>query len=470
MGYINLHTHTEYSNLRIKDSTNKIQDVILYVANTLQQKGLAFCDHEYVGAHTKVLTTVEKLKKQNKIPQDFKPLLGNEIYLVDKEQLHENLANKLPVRFYHFILIAKDEIGHRQLQELSSRAWGNSFSYRGMDRVPTYYTDLEEIVDSNPGHLIASTACLGGFLGNKVLEGNYDSALGFIEWCQDVFGEDNFYLEMQPHRKEYDENGVEVITEQEVVNRWIFEQGLPAVITTDAHYLRKQDKKIHRAYLKSDEDDETYASGGRETDAFYSTTYFMSKEEMKQYLDYLPQDYIENCFANSVKVWETCEEYSLQQHVTIPQIPLPNNWNYNTKVLNYVRQGNYKNIRAMLDSSNEYDNYLMKLAFDGLNERVPINEWDATLQRLDLEMFELIGISKAKDAVVSSYFINTHKMLDIFWNEAECMVGTSRGSAAGWILNFLLQICHQNPLKQPMDMPHWRFISAERPDYPKMLG
>ena len=75
---------------------------------------------------------------------------------------------------------------------------------------------------------------------------------------------------------------VEVITEQEVVNRWIFEQGLPTVITTDAHYLRKQDKKIHRAYLKSDEDDETYASGGRETDAFYSTTYFMSEEEIKR--------------------------------------------------------------------------------------------------------------------------------------------------------------------------------------------
>ena len=195
------------------------------------------------------------------------------------------------------------------------------------------------------------------------------------------------------------------------------------------------------------------------------------KKKLSEYLDYLPQDYIENCFANSVKVWETCEEYSLQQHVTIPQIPLPNNWNYNTKVLNYVRQGNYKNIHAMLDSSNEYDNYLMKLAFDGLNERVPINEWDATLQRLDLEMFELIGISKAKDAVVSSYFINTHKMLDIFWNEAECMVGTSRGSAAGWILNFLLQICQIDiRIEQPMDMPHWRFISAERPDYPKMLG
>jgi DNA polymerase-3 subunit alpha len=111
----------------------------------------------------------------------------------------------------------------------------------------------------------------------------------------------------------------------------------------------------------------------------------------------------------------------------------------------------------------------MKLAFDGVLERkIPREEWYETFKRLDLEMFELIGISKAKDAVVSSYFINTHKMLDIFWNEAECMTGCSRGSAAGWVLNYLLQICHQNPLKQPMEMPHWRFISAERPDYPKL--
>ena len=99
----------------------------------------------------------------------------------------------------------------------------------------------------------------------------------------------------------------------------------------------------------------------------------------------------------------------------------------------------------------------MKLAFDGVIERnIPREEWQQTFERLDLEMYELIGISKAKDAVVSSYFINTHKMLDIFWNEAECMTGCSRGSAAGWVLNYLLQICHQNPLKQPMEMPHWR--------------
>ena len=434
-----------------------------YVANKLGQRGYALTDHEYVGNHIKALQEAQKLKAKGKIPQDFKVILGNEIYLVDRYDLEERLANKMPIKFFHFILLAKDEIGHRQLQELSSRAWKQGFNYRGLDRRPTFYEDIEEVIDKNPGHIIASTACLGGFLAKSILEENYDSANGFIDWCFDVFGVDNFYLEMQPHK----ENEDGTISEQQIVNTWIYKSGIPAIITTDAHYLKESDREIHKAYLKSDEDDETYSSGGRETDSFYATTYFMSEDEIKSYLKhYLPIGYIEQCFDNSVNIWQRCEEYDLAQHTVIPSIPLPMNWSYDREAYQFVMEHDYTNIEKMLASDNEYDNYLMKLAFDGLQQRVPKQEWDATLQRLDTEMFELVGISKAKDAVVSSYFITIHKMINIFWNEANCMTGPSRGSAAGWILNYLLQIAHQNPLKQPMEMPHWRFISAERPDYP----
>ena len=272
---------------------------------------------------------------------------------------------------------------------------------------------------------------------------------------------------MQPHRKEYDENGLEITSEQEIVNRWICSQGYPTIITTDAHYLNEDARELHKAYLKSDEDDETYASGGRETDAFYSTTYFMSSDEIRSKITYLPDDFIDSCFANTINIWTRCAEYDLAQATVIPEVPLPEEWYYDREVYQFVMEHDYQSIDEMLNSDCEYNGYLMKLAFDGIKERqIPVEEWDASLQRLDLEMYELLGISKIKNVSMSKYFVTMAKLIDIFWDEAECMTGCSRGSAAGWILNYLIGIVQENPLKQPVEMYHWRFISAERPEYP----
>ena len=92
--YINCHSHTEYSNLFIKDSVNRLETMILYVANTLGQKGFALTDHEFIGNHVKAINTVKELKAKGKIPQDFKVILGNEIYLVDEQQLKTALEEK----------------------------------------------------------------------------------------------------------------------------------------------------------------------------------------------------------------------------------------------------------------------------------------------------------------------------------------------------------------------------------------
>lgn len=139
MNYINLHCHSEYSNFTLRDSTNRIKDMIDYTANSLNQRGFAITDHSYIGNHVKVLQEVESQKAKGKIPQDYKVILGNEIYLIDKQDMEIKLENKEPIKFFHFILLAKDEVGHRQLQELSSREWKHSFTYRGIERRPTFY-------------------------------------------------------------------------------------------------------------------------------------------------------------------------------------------------------------------------------------------------------------------------------------------------------------------------------------------
>ena len=97
---ISLHNHSEYSNLRLLDSTNKAENMIDYVANTLGQQGFALTDHECLSGHIKYLNTVKEMKAKGKIPETFKPILGNEIYLVGEEDLKYKLENKERINFY----------------------------------------------------------------------------------------------------------------------------------------------------------------------------------------------------------------------------------------------------------------------------------------------------------------------------------------------------------------------------------
>ena len=115
-------------------------------------------------------------------------------------------------RYYHFILIAKNKEGHRALRELSSRAWMNSYWDRGLERVPTLKSDIEEIMKKYPNSLIATTACLGGELSVNTLAlitaeqtGDNDGAatahnniVNFLLWAKEVFGDGNFYIECAP--------------------------------------------------------------------------------------------------------------------------------------------------------------------------------------------------------------------------------------------------------------------------------
>ena len=495
--FINLHTHDEYSNIRLKDSTNRIGSMIDYVANTLNQKGFAMTNHDCLSNHVKYINAVKDMKKQNLIPQDFKYILGNEIYLLDENEMNEQLENKRYVSFYHFILIALDGIGHHQLRELSSRAWGRSFSYRGMDRVPTFHSDIEDIVGSNKGHLVASTACLGSRFSKLALQyGRMDLCIEqgyyidnftkkevyisleeaietkntlreniheFLMWCLEMFGE-NFYIEMQPSDQQ------DQIIYNTVAKRIAQAYNIPTLITTDAHYLKKEDKELHKAFLKSDEDDETFASGGRETDDFYDTTYFMSSEEIHERMLYLGHDFVEQCINNSHQIYSKVQQYDLKINQEVPHIPLPPiaSWYYNDEIVSLIEKNKeiFPHIIAMRDSNDKYDKYLYTQILKGLREHIEEEDLLMSLVRVNTECGEILGISKAKQTTMSSYFITLQKIIDIIWDEAKAFVGVSRGSASGFIINYLLQIVQINPLKQPVEMPHWRFISSSRPDFP----
>jgi hypothetical protein len=432
----------------------------------LGQNAMSLTDHESLSGHVNFIKTIKQLKKDEKIPQDFKPILGNEIYLVDEDEMNIEVKNGVS-NFYHFILIAKDTKGHQQLRELSSRAWNRMFSYKGVDRVPTFYSDIEEVIGDDIGHLIASSACLGGYIPKNVLKILSDDCLdiqeykrnihNFINWCIDIFGKDDFYIELQPSH----------MIEQVEYNKYVLNiakaYGLKHIITTDAHYLKKEDRLIHKAYLTSDEDE---GGGNREIDDFYSSTYFFTVDELLENMNYLDESIIIKGIENTVEVANKVEIYDLANKQVIPKVKLPNkkDWFYDEALNKLCKQ--YEYINKMIISNEVYDNFLISLIQKGIKEKISVEEYQDVLERVDIECKEILGISKAKEEPVSSYFITMVKNIDIIWEEANAIVAPGRGSAGGFIINDLIGITQINPLKQGIEMPHWRFISAERPDYP----
>jgi DNA polymerase-3 subunit alpha len=139
-----------YSNIRLLDCINRPKDLI-DKAIELGLSGIAITDHECLSAHMEINQYAKELQSTH---PEFTIALGNEIYLTETRDKGQ--------KYYHFLLMAKDAIGHRALRELSSIAWTNSYEDRRMERVPTLKSELSEIVNKYKGHLISTTACLGG--------------------------------------------------------------------------------------------------------------------------------------------------------------------------------------------------------------------------------------------------------------------------------------------------------------------
>jgi DNA polymerase-3 subunit alpha len=444
--------------------------MIKYVVS-LGQNALALTDHESVSGHVKFLKEIKKLKKDKKIPQDFKPILGNEIYLISEDEMNEKFEKGESIKFYHFLLLAKDAKGHKILRQLSSRAWERMFSYRGLDRVPTFYSDIEEILEGNKGHIIASTACLGSYFAQNVLaliseecedEMFYKQKIhDFVTWCIDVFGKDNFYIEIQPSKE-----SLEQIEYNKMAIKIAKAYGLNFVVSTDAHYIQMEDRSVHKAYLTSDEED----GGDREVDAFYHSTHFFTADMLVNYLDYLDDEDILHAVKSTKEIADKIEEYDLAHRQIIPKIALPDEdeWFYDHEL--YEMAQHYPSVKAMIESREIFDRYLISLTLNGFKNKILKRDYEVTMDRIDAECKEIIEISIAQQEPISSYFVTMEKNINIIWDEAQSVVGTSRGSAAGFIINYLIGITQINPLKQGVEMPHWRFISGKRPELPKYWG
>ena len=491
--FFSAHNHTEISNYRLRDSIIRINELIDN-AIELGYNGVCCTDHEALSAHVKLIKHYKELKEKDKLPEGFKIGLGNEIYLIDSmDDVTTNYVSG-QTKYYHFLLLAKDKKGYEQIKQISSEsAWSHWFRQGMMERVPTIKSELEEIIGDEKGHIIASTACLGGELDNLILdylETNdifYKKKIhNFINWCIKVFGKENFFLEIQPCIIKKDENGEKIPHKQAIVNQFMFNlskgYGLKIICTTDSHYASKKDSSIHEAYLKADDEDKKQ---NREVAEFYETAYMFEKNELiKNLSEYLTVEQIKEVFNNTKCLYDKIEEFDLYHPTIVPtdkKIPP-------FKLRHTLRKwyDKYEYIKKYAESDNIQDQYLLYLVevgmdkldqwgdsefhfatydYDGsiIEEHDKIITQEEKIERINEEFSSFWQISEKLNQKLSAYYVLVRGLIhEVMWKVS--FVGIARGSCGGSYICYLSEITQINPLK--FDLPFWRHSSPLRPELP----
>lgn len=435
------HTHTHYSNLRLLDSINRPEKLIERAIN-IGLAGVAITDHECLSGHIEINKIAKKLREKN---PDFKIALGNEIYLTKDRSMGQ--------RYYHFILIAKDAEGHKQLRKLSSLAWMNSYFDRGLERVPTIKEDLEKTINENPGHLIATTACIGGELGSSILELEKARQIGdreteglmkqkiidFVFWCKNLFGDD-FYFEVAPAASK----------EQIIVNKKIAELSIvfdvSIVLGSDAHYLTKEDRYVHEAYLNS-------KGGERETAQFYEYAYLQDEEDVMKNLSLSIGDLYPRICENTMEIYNKIEWYSLEHPQVIPQVEVKDYpkraWvNFCGKDLHNL---SHPTLDSMFSSDDKYERYWVNECINKLVEKDLYSK--EYLNRLEEEADIKRTIGGKLGTNMFAYPITLQHYINMFW-DCGSTVGAGRGSSCSGLNHYLLGVTQLDPIK--WDLPFWR--------------
>ena len=440
---LEVHSHTEYSNIRILDSINKIPALVKY-AREIGLKGISITDHACLSGHVQANILAQDILKED---PEFKLVLGDEIYLVDKRENN--------IKYWHFILLAKDSIGHKQLRVLSSRSWMQSYYDRGLERVPTLKSELEEIIKKDPGHLIATSACLGGELSSNVLEmerarriGDINAAetckqniINFVLWCKKLF-KDDFYMEVAPAANK----------DQIIVNKKMVELsncfGVKMVIGCDAHYLKKEDRFIHKSYLNS-------KNAEREVDDFYTYSYLQTEEEIKENLTPSIVDLYDEMCNNSMEIYNKIENYSLLHPQTISKVPVKNY----PKVTEGMDK--YPVLKSLLASDDIYDRYWVNQCLDALEKKDLYNE--TYLSRLEEEADIKVAVGKGLGTNVLRYPIVLQHYIDMMW-EIGSTIGAGRGSSCSGLNHYLLGVTQLDPIK--WNLPFFRYMNKDRAELP----
>ena len=400
MSFTHLHLHTGYSLL---DGSSKIPELVKRVKE-LGMDACAITDH---GVMYGVIEFYKACKAEG-----IKPIIGCEVYVAPGSRFEKG-KEKSAERYNHLILLAENDTGHKNLMKLVSRGFTEGFYYK--PRV-----DYELLSEYHEG-IIASSACLAGIVPTKLRNGDYEGAKEEAMRLKDIFGENNFFLELQDHG----------LSEQKFVNQGLMrissETGIPLVATNDCHYLYKEDAEAHDVLIciqtqknVYDEDRMKYEGG---------QFYVKSPEEMEEVFHYIPE-----AIHNTEEIARRCNVEIEFGKYHLPQYPVP---------------AGYTSL-----------SYLNKLCEDGFKKRYEgANEATEAMlrERLKYETDTITSMGFVDYFLIVWDYIN-------FAKENHIAVGPGRGSAAGSIVAYCLGITGVDPIRY--NLLFERFLNPERVTMP----
>ncbi len=393
--FAHLHVHTNYSLL---DGACEIERLAKRLTE-LGMKSVAITDH---GVMYGVIDFYKIM-----LSYGIKPIIGCEVYMAARTM--QDRQPGIDDDLYHLVLLAKNNEGYKNLMKLVSVGFTDGFYYK--PRI-----DMSVLKKYSDG-LIALSACLAGKIPTLLLKGNYDQAKKTAEDFKEIFGQDNFYLEVQDHG---------ILDQRKIINdliRLSKETEIPIVATNDVHYINKDDATVQDALLCI----QTGKTLDDENRMRFQTSefYLKSSEEMERLFSYIP-----DAVKNTTMIAEKCNVKLDFNTIHLPSFEVPEG----------VTQ----------------DEFLEKLCYEGAAERYS-EITDKIKQRLDYELDTI------KKMGYSSYFLIVWDFIN-YARKNQIMVGPGRGSAAGSLVAYCLHITNIDPLKY--NLLFERFLNPERVSMP----
>lgn len=396
MSFTHLHVHTEYSLL---DGASKIKELVHHTKE-LGMDSIAITDH---GVMYGVIDFYKAAKAEG-----IKPIIGCEVYVAPGSRFDRELG-KNENRYYHLVLLAENDIGYHNLMKIVSRGFTEGYYYK--PRV-----DREVLQEFHEG-VIALSACLAGEVATKLRQGFYEEAKKAALEHQEIFGKDNYFLELQDHG----------IDDQKTVNQGLMrmsqETGIPLVATNDIHYVKESDAEAHDILLciqtakKVADEDRMRYDGGQ--------YYLKSPEEMEELFPYAKQ-----ALENTGKIAKRCNVEIVFGEQKVPKYEVPEGFTSYT--------------------------YLQSLCEEGIHRRYdPVTP--ELQERLDYELSTIQKMGYVDYFLIVWDFIKYGKDNGI-------AVGPGRGSAAGSIVSYCLGITDIDPIRY--NLLFERFLNPERVSMP----
>lgn len=418
---MHLHNHTQYSLL---DGLTKVPELVKHVKD-LGMDSVAVTDH---GTMSGTIEFYQQAKKEA-----LKPIIGMEAYVAPRRHTDKDVSKDRS--YYHLTMLAMDNQGYKNLMRLSTVANLEGFYYK--PRID------HELIEKYSDGLIVLSGCINGEVGENLRSGQYEKAKEIAEWYKGIFG-DRYYIELQDHGHP---DHPSKFDEQEAVNKQLLklaaELDLPAVVTCDAHYLKREDQEAHEILLCV------------QTAAFLDDADRMSLKEFElhvmdpaEIISRWGDEYPE-LILNTKKIAKRCNVDIELGKILIPKFPAPRDVSEYELLQKMVwhglawRYGGVSRIRA---------------------RKLTIDESKKTLSKEIIERAEYeIGVVERMG--FSGYFLIVADFIN-WGKDRGIMFGPGRGSAASSILAYSLRITEIDPLKY--DLLFERFLNPDRISMPDM--